>query len=175
MTAVAILQQQARPRTPPVPVPPPIPDDDYEAFYRQEARRRGIDEQIAVIVANSEGSLTEPARLGDFSGPPWYSGKSWWALQLHYGGRGPLAWQDYSSFGHTAGMGNSFTAITGWAPGDPGAWRDSIRYGLDHARRYGWGAWYGAAAHGILGFRGIDQSMPWNGTPIGEWDYRRGT
>lgn len=145
----------------------PANDTDYRGFLYREAPRRGIAPRIAEIVINHEGGLTEPARLGDFSGPPWYSGKSWWALQLHYGGL------SYSHWGRTAGMGNSFTALTGWAPGDPRAWRDAMRYGLDGARRNGWAAWYGAAAEGIYGFDGIDQSIPWGGTPEEEWDYHR--
>ena len=151
----------------PPPEPQELPMTEYEQFVRDEAARRGIDPDTAVIVANSEGSLTEPARLGDFSGPPWHSGKSWWAFQLHYGG------DDYAEWGGSAGMGNSFTRDTGWAPGDPNAWRDAARYALDAVKRGGWGPWYGAAARGITGFDGIDRSAPWDGTPAEEWDYRQ--
>lgn len=154
-----------------VPTDDPLEDTDYRGFLYQEAPRRGIDPRTAEVVANSEGGLTEPARMGDFSGPPWYSGKSWWAYQLHYGGRGPAAWQDYSDWGSTSGMGNSFTYSTLWHPGDPRAWRDAMRYALDGARANGWGAWYGAAVNGIYGFDGIDRTVPWAGTPPQEWDY----
>ena len=140
----------------------------YEEFCRREALRRGIDPDTAVVVANSEGGLTEPAVLGDFSGHPWYSGKSWWAFQLHYGGA------EYAGWGGSAGMGNSFTAQTGWQPGDAAAWRDAMRYALDGVRANGWGAWYGAKKYGIVGFMGIDHSVPWSGTPADEWDYLSG-
>lgn len=135
---------------------------EYEAFLRSESARRGIHPDTAVIVANSEGSLTEPARRGTFP-----TGSSWWAFQLHYGGAG------YEHLGTVAGMGNEFTRVTGWQPGDPAAWRDAMRYALDHAKRYGWGAWYGAKARGIVGFKGIDTNHHWSGTPADEWDYKK--
>lgn len=147
---------------------PPEQDSDYRGFLYREAPRRGMDPDICALVISHEGGLSEPARLGDFSGPPWYSGKSWWALQLHYGGEGT----PYEAWGGSAGMGNGFSAFTGWAAGDPAAWRDAMRYGLDGARREGWYAWYGAAAEGIRGFMGIDRSIPWSGTPATEWDFR---
>lgn len=173
--AAAVLLTLRRPKVRPPTGDDPLLDTDYVGFNERESRRRGIDPAVSARVWNSEGSLTEPAREGDFSGPPWFSGRSWWAPQLHYGGVGPEPWQDYRAWGHTAGMGNGFTATTGWQPGDPRAWRDAIRVGLDHVKRYGWGAWYGAAANGITGFQGVDQSTPWNGTPANEWDYPRFT
>jgi hypothetical protein len=136
---------------------------EQETFCRSEATRRGITGDIAVWVANSEGKLLTPeGQTGKFS-----TGWSFWAFQLHYGGAG------YERFGTTAGMGNSFTALTGWQPGDPLAWRDAMRYALDEARRGGWGPWYGAKAIGVTGFYGIDRSVPWNGTPADEWDYKK--
>ena len=122
----------------------------FSDFNRAESIRRGIDPAVSEAVWNSEGGLTEAARLGDFE-----TGNSWWAPQLHYGGSG------YEHFGDTAGMGNSFTAKTGWQPGDPKAWRDAMRYALDRAKSSGWGAWYGAKAQGITGFRGIDTNFGW--------------
>jgi len=143
---------------------------EYESFLRASAEARGISADIAARVANTEGGLTEPARCGDFSGPPWYSGKSWWALQLHYGGAGT----PYAAWGGSAGMGNGFTTLTGWQPGDPAAWRDACRYGLNRARTGGWGAWYGAAAIGITGFMGIDRQHAWDANAE-VWDYESGT
>lgn len=135
---------------------------DGEAFIRAEATRRGIDPDKAVTVAESEGGTTPPGNVGKFN-----TGWSFWPFQLHYGGQG------YERFGTVAGMGNSFTAATGWQPGDPAAWRDSVRYALDSAKRNGWGAWYGAKARGITGYHGIDRALYWAGTPDDEWDYRK--
>ena len=140
--------------------------NDIEAFIREAAAKRGINPDIAIRVCMTEGGVTEPARLGDFSGPPWYSGKSWYALQLHWGGIGT----PWASFGHTAGMGNGFTTLTGWQPGDPAAWRDAARYGLNRARTGGWGAWYGAASVGITEFMGIDRQAAWDANAE-VWDY----
>lgn len=136
---------------------------EYEEFCRAEAARRGIDPQIAVRVANSEGGLTEPARRGTFP-----TGSSWYAFQLHWGGAG------YEHFGTVAGMGNEFSRVTGWKPGDPAAWRDAMRWALDRAKWSGWGAWYGAAAVGIGTWDGIDRTFSWAATPDDEWDYKTG-
>lgn len=117
-----------------------------EDYIRQAAIARGIDPEIAMRVARSEGG-TEVAKRGTFN-----TGSSWWPYQLHYGGKG------YEQFGNTAGMGNSFTAQTGFQPGDPAAWRASVDYALDRAKSSGWGDWYGARAQGITGMMGIGQT-----------------
>lgn len=136
---------------------------EYEAFCRSEAMRRGIDPDKAVIVANAEGGLSTPeGNTGKFA-----TGWSFWAFQLHYGGSG------YERFGTTAGMGNGFTAITGWQPGDPVAWKDAMRYALDAVASGGWGPWYGARARGITGFDGVNRTRNWPGTPSDEWDYKK--
>lgn len=137
---------------------------EIEGFVRDAAQKRGIDDDTAVKVAGSEGSVDEYARLGDFSGPPWFSGKSWWPFQLHYGGAG------YDAFGTVAGMGNGFTKLTGWQPGDPRAWRDSVRYALNRAKASGWGAWYGAAHVGVGQWDGIDRTAPWDANAE-VWDF----
>lgn len=137
-----------------------------EDFIREAAVARGIDPQVAVDVANAEGGVDAPGKVGEFA-----TGTSFWQLQLHYGG------PDYPQYGipgeSVAGMGNDFSAYTGWPPGDPYAWRDAARRALNAAREHGWGAWYGAAAIGITGFDGIDTSVPWD--PNGEpWDFETG-
>lgn len=132
----------------------------YQDFNRAESIRRGIDPAVTEAAWNTEGGLTEPARVGKFS-----TGWSWWAAQLHYGGEG------YEQYGTTAGMGNGFTAKTGWAPGDPAAWRDALRYALDRVKASGWGPWYGPRNIGIVGMRGVDPNFYWAGTPAHEWDY----
>jgi hypothetical protein len=71
-------------------------------------------------------------------------------------------------------MGNGFTALTGWQPGDPAAWRDSVRYALNRAKANGWGAWYGAAAAGVGQWDGIDRDHPWEASAE-RWDFEEGT
>lgn len=143
--------------------------NEFEEFFRTGGRARGINEDMLIRVVNGEGGITEPARLGDFSGPPWYSGKSWWGLQLHYGGAGT----PYAAWGGSAGMGNGFTQLTGWQPGDPAAWRDAARYGMNRIRTGGWSPWYGAQALGITGFMGVDRQRQFD--PNAErWDFETG-
>jgi hypothetical protein len=142
---------------------------EIEDFIRAAAQARGISDDLAVRVANTEGGVTEPARCGDFSGPPWYSGKSWWAYQEHYGGDGT----PYAAWGGSAGMGNAFTALTGWQPGEPAAWRDAARYALNRARTGGWGPWYGAASIGVTGYMGIDRQHAWDANAE-KWDFESG-
>ena len=118
-------------------------DEDVAGYIRQAASKRGIDPEVAIKVAQSEGGLV-PNRTGSFK-----TGKSFWPFQLHYGGPG------YEQYGTTAGMGNTFTAQTGHQPGDPSAWRAATDYALDAAQKNGWGAWYGARNVGVTGRQGI--------------------
>lgn len=157
----ATVVAQPEPAPDPDPVPEPVMTE-YETFIRDAAQKRGIDPDIAVRVANSEGSVTEPARRGTFD-----TGSSWWAFQLHYGGAG------YEFLGNVAGMGNGFTELTGWQPGDPAAWKDATRYALNRAKLNGWGAWYGAAHVGIGQWDGIDRNFAWNANSE-TWDYEAG-
>ena len=123
--------------------PAPAGDDDVAGYIRSAASKRGIDPEVAIKVAQSEGGLV-PNRTGVFK-----TGQSFWPFQLHYGGPG------YEKFGNVAGMGNSFTAQTGYQPGDPSAWRAATDYALDAAQKNGWGAWYGARNVGVTGRQGI--------------------
>lgn len=134
---------------------------EIEGFIRDAAIKRGIDGDIAVKVVKSEGGVDEYAKRGTFA-----TGSSWWAFQLHYGGAG------YEYLGTVAGMGNGFTKLTGWQPGDERAWRDAARYALNRAKAGGWGPWYGAAAVGVGQWDGINRAAPWdaNAEP---WDFER--
>ena len=117
---------------------------EIAGYIANAAAARGIDPGIALRIAQHEGGLEEYNKVGKFA-----TGWSWWPFQLHYGGKG------YEHFGTTAGMGNTFTKETGWAPGDPKAWKDSIDYALNHARKYGWSAWYGRGPAGVGAWEGI--------------------
>jgi cell wall-associated NlpC family hydrolase len=116
---------------------------EVEQYIRTASTARGIDPEVALRVVKSEGGL-EPNRRGTFK-----TGSSWGPLQLHWGGPG------YEQYGNVAGMGNSFTAQTGFQPGDPTAWKSATDYALDAAAKSGWGAWYGARNQGITGYQGI--------------------
>ena len=135
---------------------------EIEGFIRDASTKRGIQAPVSIKVAKSEGGTDEYAKRGTFS-----TGSSWWPFQLHYGGAG------YEHFGNVAGMGNGFTVLTGWQPGDPAAWRDSIRYALNRAKANGWGAWYGAAAVGVARWDGIDRTAFWDANAE-RWDFESG-
>jgi tape measure domain-containing protein len=154
------------PPPPPIQVPPPptnpippfnpqqpggwpsnLPDTEISRYIVQDAQGLGFkDPFTAVRVALTEGGVTEPARMGAFD-----TGRSFWPFQLHYGGAGT----PYAAWGTVAGMGNEFTQLTGWGPGDPNAWKASTDFALQRAAQVGWGPWYGAASVGITGFQGI--------------------
>lgn len=98
-------------------------------YIREGAAARGINPDMAVAVANSEG-------LGTFLGD---GGKSGGAFQLYTGG----------------GLGNTFQRDTGLDPLDQKNEKATIDYALDHIARNGWGPWHGARRIGITGKMGI--------------------
>jgi len=129
--------------------PAPVSGENGQAitdYITQAARKRGIDPDVALRIADAEGGRGEYAKEGKFN-----TGRSYWAFQLHYGGAGT----PYAGWGNTAGMGNDFTERTGYQPGDPAAWQAAIDFALDHAARYGWGAWYGRKTAGVGEWDGI--------------------
>lgn len=115
---------------------------EMEAYIRRRAAELGIDPDVAVRVARSEG-LQEG---------------TWQANgMLSYGRE-----QSYGPFqlhnappGERPGMGNDFVAATGLNPADPDTWDEGIDFALQQARKGGWGPWYGAKKEGITGFMGI--------------------
>lgn len=107
-------------------------------YIRRAAQARGIDPDIAVRVARSEGlgngiwqsGLSKGGRREPSYGP----------FQLLVGGEGT---------NYPAGMGNDFKRATGLDPSDPANLNATIDYALDRAAKDGWGAWYGAAKVGV--------------------------
>jgi hypothetical protein len=99
---------------------------DKEAFIRAEAIKRGIDPNIAVAVAKSEGFNSY---VGD-------RGSSFGAFQLHYGNvaSGGMA---------VGGLGDTFTKQTGLDARNPATERAQIQFALDQAKQGGWGPWHG--------------------------------
>jgi hypothetical protein len=132
----------------------PPTHDEIVAYIRDAAQQRGIDPNTAVAVALHEGTnpatgrFDSPAEQGSFP-----TGKSWWPFQLHYGGAGT----PYEQYGSVAGMGNDFTAKTGWQPGDPRAWKDATDYALDQAvaNPGGWSQWYGSIPAKVAARQGL--------------------
>jgi hypothetical protein len=111
---------------------------EKEAFIRSEAAKRGINPDVAMAVARSEGFNNFKSSI---PGEESYS-----AFQLHLtpGGRG----------GH---VGDQFQKDTGLDVRDPANERAAIMYALDDIRAHGWGAYHGAANSGIGAWAGIDR------------------
>lgn len=115
-----------------------------EDYIRRAAAARGIDPDIAVRVARSEGGLKDPTRqsLVTKNG---VQEPSYGPFQLLIGG---------GNTGFPRGMGNDALAA-GIDPRDPNQWQKGVDFALDNAARSGWGAWYGAKAAGIGNRQGI--------------------
>jgi hypothetical protein len=107
---------------------------EKEAFIRAAAAKAGIDPNVAMRVAKSEG-------FNEFLGD---NGTSGGAFQLHVtrGGRGRA-------------VGDEFRKQTGLDPLDRANERQTIVFALQEAARSGWGAWHGAQRVGIGDREGI--------------------
>lgn len=123
---------------------------DLEQYIREAARKRGIDPDIAVRVAKSEGGLRSP-NLQSSASKGGVREPSYGPFQLLVGGPGT---------GFPTGMGNDFIKATGMHPSDPNAAYKGIDFALDGAAKNGWGAWYGAAKAGIGNRDGIAGARP---------------
>lgn len=110
---------------------------ELEAYIRNAAIQRGIDPDIAVRVAKSEG-LKKGVWQSDFV-KNGVREPSYGPFQLYKGG----------------GLGNEFQKATGLDPADPATVTQGIDFALDNARKGGWGPWYGAKRVGITGMEGI--------------------
>ncbi|MGI9148095.1 MAG: hypothetical protein ACR2IK_16335 [Chloroflexota bacterium] len=119
----------------------PSTTNEVREFIRHAALDRGIDPDVAVRVALSEGGLTPVTWAGDHA-------SSFGPYQLHYGGIAPGA-------NAVPGLGDAFTAETGLRANETRTWRQQVEWTLDHAVRSGWTPWHGAAAAGINAFDGL--------------------
>lgn len=127
----------------------PFTTSEMETYIRQAARARGIDPDIAVRVARSEGLAPNTwqanyRRRG-------YREPSYGPFQLLEGGAGT---------GFPRGMGNDFRRATGMDPSDPANAYAGVDFALDQAARGGWGPWYGAAKAGIGRRTGLQGAQP---------------
>ena len=116
---------------------------EMERYIRKSAIARGIDPDIAVRVARSEG-LQEGTWQGN-SQLGYGRERSYGPFQLHNAPEGARP-----------GMGNDFVKETGLDPADTNNWDEGVDFALDRAKTGGWGPWYGAKNAGILGMMGIE-------------------
>jgi hypothetical protein len=109
---------------------------EKEAFIRQSAIKAGINPDVAMAVAKSEG-------FNQFSGD---NGTSFGAFQLHVtqGGRGHA-------------VGDEFQKLTGLDPSDPGNEHEGIMFAMEWVKRHGWHDFHGAANSGIGDHQGIGE------------------
>src|SRR4029077_15724954 len=110
-------------------------------YIRETAKKYGIDPEVALRVARSEGLSTFQSSVTQKSGK---REPSWGAFQLYTGG----------------GLGNQFQKETGLDPSDPANEKATIDYALKTAAKVGWGPWHGAKNTGIKQWEGIGSASP---------------
>lgn len=109
------------------------------ALIRKIAKEEGVDPDVAVAVAKSEGLGTSWAG-GD-------KGSSFGPLQAHFGGVAPGMM--------SKGQGDVM-ASQGINARDPSQKEAVLRWQLKYAKKHGWGEWYGSARAGIGRRQGLD-------------------
>ncbi|WP_427026600.1 hypothetical protein ACP4J4_20235 (plasmid) [Aureimonas ureilytica] len=115
-----------------------------ERLIRESASRYGVDPNIAVRVARSEGLASGVYQSNLSKGGS--REPSYGPFQLLVGGPGT---------NYPTGMGNDFIRQTGLDPRDPSTVPDQIDFAMRHAANNGWGAWYGAKKVGVGNRDGI--------------------
>jgi hypothetical protein len=120
----------------------PYTVQEAEAYIRQAAAARGIDPDVAIRVARSEGLGKDIWQSNVTLG--YGRERSYGPFQLHV-----------APEGRRPGLGNAFIKETGLDPSNPGTWKQGVDYALDKAAKTGWGDWFGAKKLGITGFYGI--------------------
>jgi hypothetical protein len=107
---------------------------DKEAFIRASALQAGINPDIAMAVARSEG-------FNSFSGD---NNTSFGAFQLHVtpGGRGHA-------------VGDEFQKMTGLDPADRANEHEGIMFAMEWVKRHGWHDFHGAGRVGVGDHQGI--------------------
>jgi hypothetical protein len=105
-------------------------------YIRETAKKYGVDPEVALKVAKSEGLSNFRSGVTQKDGT---QEPSFGAFQLYTGG----------------GLGNQFKKDTGLDPADPANEKATIDYALKTAAKTGWGPWHGAKNTGIGEFDGI--------------------
>jgi hypothetical protein len=122
---------------------------EQERYIRQAAIQRGIDPNVAVRVARSEG-LAQGVWQSNFKKGS-IREPSYGPFQLLVGGPGT---------GFPKGLGNAFMRATGLDPRSKSSVFAQIDFALNAAAQKGWGAWYGAAKVGVDKWTGLRGAQP---------------
>ena len=112
-----------------------------ESYIRDAAAKRGIDPDIAVRVARSEG-LAKGVWQSNVINKAGKRETSYGPFQLLVGG----------------GLGDKFQRMYGKSPADPSTVYNQIDFALDEAASGGWSPWYGAAKVGVGSRTGLDKA-----------------
>lgn len=116
----------------------------YADMIRQAAAKYGVDPDVALRVAKSEGGIDQyiqsRVKKNGVQEP------SFGPFQLLVGGKGT---------GFPEGMGNQMIRETGLDPRNPANAGAAIDFAMKQASQKGWGQWYGAKAVGIGNYDGI--------------------
>lgn len=123
-----------------------IPAGSIEQYIRTAAIQRGIDPDIAVKVANSEGGVQSWNLQSQYRNAAGIQEPSYGPFQLLKGGPGT---------GFPSGLGNDFMNKTGLDPALAANGPQGVDFALDYASKNGWGAWYGANKVGVSKWEGI--------------------
>lgn len=133
---------------PPPTTPPTVPTGSspdvarMEAYIRDAAVKRGIDPDVAVRVARSEGLAPGV-----------------WQSNVRKNGRRETSYGPFQLL-VGGGLGDKFQKIYGKSPADPSTAYSQIDFALDEAARGGWGPWYGAAKVGVGRRTGLERARP---------------
>lgn len=114
------------------------------AMIRKAAIDAGVDPDVAVAVAKSEGLGTSYAG-GD-------SGSSFGPFQMHFGGMA-------GGSNRGAGLGDVMLRETGIDARDPRNKESTIKWALKYAKVHGWGDWRGAARIGVGERQGLGNPL----------------
>lgn len=106
-------------------------------YIRQAAARRGIDPEIALRVARSEGL-----------------GEGIWQSNFVKDGKRETSYGPYQLL-VGGGLGDKFQQKYGKSPADPSTVYQQVDFALDEAKSGGWGPWYGAAKVGVGNWDGL--------------------
>ena len=112
-----------------------------EAYIRQKAAQLGINPDVAVRVAKSEGLKSGV-----------------WQSNVVKNGRREPSYGPFQLF-EGGGLGNEFKDKYGVSASDPSTWMDQVNFALGKAKEGGWTPWYGARDTGIGKWEGIKGTL----------------